>query len=519
MQTRLPVAAVLLTLLAQSAHAQAIVLDGAFDDWVGIPVGVTDPAGDSSGAFDVTEVRASLRGGELYLRFDIGAELNLQSGSGNDGTLVTSIVLPSGEELRIDARSRVNTLNGGPIGWNFLDLQTAPTFAATEFEARIDLSQFGVEQGDTVRIAFEGSDTVAPFEITAGAPLPDPTFASPERAPGSEFRIASLNTLRSGIIDFRQVEEIGRLVDGVDADIYAFQEEYDSNPAQIVSFLANVDPLEDGRAWNVHKNFDNIVASPYPVTPIPSEPENPGGSPTGAYAAAVVDLPLGPVIVFSIHPKCCGSIGSSEDQRRIRQTGAMVLTILKMRAGSWNAPFAHLNAYSDAPVVVIGDWNLVGSRQPLTLLENPDGAALTDLMLTELDGVRTATWIGGSTGPGSFQPGRLDLCAFDAERLSQASGYLVDTRTLPQAMLDQLGMEAGDSGASDHLLMVTDFRYDFPSRIDVNGDGQISVQDINLVVSNLGREGEGLPFPAGDTNGSGDVTVEDITTVVSALGR
>ncbi|MEM8835006.1 MAG: hypothetical protein AAGD00_04210 [Planctomycetota bacterium] len=520
MPDRLSLFAACVLLAAPSACAQQIVLDGTFDDWASVPVGVTDPAGDATGAFDVTEARATLRGGTLFLRFDISSERNLQSGSGSDGTLVITIQLPSGETLRIDTRARTNTLNGGPIGWNFLNLQTAPTFAATEFEARIDLSLFGVSEGDTVQVAFEGSDTVDAMAIAETSPLPAPTFASPNRAPGSEFRIASLNTLQSGIIDFRQTEEIGRLVDGVNAEIYAFQEEYDSNAQQIATFLGSVDPLEDGRAWNVHKNFDNVVASPYPVTPIPGESENPGsGTPTGAYAAAVVDLPFGPVIVLSIHPKCCGSIGSSEDDRRIRQTGAMALTILKMRAGSWNAPYAHLNAYRDAPVVVIGDWNLVGSRQPLTLLESPEGAALTDLLLTELDGIGTATWIGGNTGPGSFQPGRLDLCAYDAQRLSQASGFLVDTRRLPQMLLDELGMQAGDSGASDHLLMVTDFRYEFPSRIDVNGDEQISVQDINFVVSNLGLETDGAGFPPGDTNASGDVTVEDITIVVNSLGR
>ena len=49
---------------------------------------------------------------------------------------------------------------------------------------------------------------------------------------------------------------------------------------------------------------------------------------------------------------------------------------------------------------------------------------------------------------------------------------------------------------------------------DVNGDGQVNIQDLVLVASNLGKTGQN----AADVNGDGQVNIQDLVLVAGALG-
>ncbi len=500
--------------LAGVACGQPVRVDGVASEWVASDA-LSPEAGGSSGVFTVSSVSARSAGTRLYLRFDTGVTTNLQAGDPGEGTLVLDIrrTEPSAQRaLAVDFRARTLYRDGDPgevVTWAEAGIFVQPTYAASEYEFVLDLACVGIAQGETIAITFgDGGVGEDAAQYVLDEPFAAPAERSHERPPGTRLRIASINTLQTGLFDPRQRDELARLIDAVDAEVYCVQEEYGSQASQIATLLATIDPLEDGAAWNVHKNNDCVVASTLPLVPLPSL--------NSKYAAAAVDLGGGEgVIVFSVHPKCCGHRGSSEDAQRIWETEAMIAALADVRSGGAGAALA---PFADAPAVVIGDWNLVGSRTPLDLVEDPAGPDLRDVLIGPLVGRDVHTWRGASTGPGSFMPGRLDLAAVQREGLAVSNAFTLDTRVLGADDLAALGLQADDSGASDHLMLVTDLA--FPEGLcpgDIDGSGSVNVLDFGLLAESYGS-GPGLTRSEGDLTGDGYVDVFDFGAFVGAFG-
>ncbi len=132
--------------------AQTPIIDGVFDDWTSVPQLASDPAGDNSGAFDVTTLSATSDGKSLFVRFDIGQAINIQNGAKEDGTL--KLIISKGDEsLTVDFRGRSTVDESGKrIGWNDLGFRCLPTFASDVYELKIDLSSLEVKAGDKVSL-------------------------------------------------------------------------------------------------------------------------------------------------------------------------------------------------------------------------------------------------------------------------------------------------------------------------------------------------------------------------------
>ncbi len=421
------------------------VVDGAFDEWAGrLPVAL-DSFGDAAGAFDVTSVYAAVFGSDLFLTWDTNAGVNLQAGSFLDGTVLLEFGFSDGDTLTIDLRARVAHNGVGPVPWPVIRYETMPTFAAPRYETRVDLSSYVTGPGDTFTLDFGGSDSLdgGPVTLRTNRHRARDPHGTLVRPAGTDVRIASLNTLTSGLTNPPRRDAIGRLIDSVDAEIVCLQEEYSTSAAEAAARLNEIDPLEDGAAWNVWKWNDNMIASPHPVI---------GHAGGDGWAAAVVETPAGPVFVASVHPKCCGHAGNTDDLIRTFQMMDLAGTIAGLRAGSLEPELA---PYAAAPVVVVGDWNLVGSDMPLEVMLDPSGPALTELPMGRVVSGRATTW--ESPGGFGFSPGRLDLLTYDAAGLGVRNGFVLDSRELPAAALGTLGLQASDSAASDHLMLVADF--------------------------------------------------------------
>jgi predicted extracellular nuclease len=78
-----------------------------------------------------------------------------------------------------------------------------------------------------------------------------------------------------------------------------------------------------------------------------------------------------------MHAKCCGFAGSKEDDLRVQQSQQIVDELKRMRQGEFG------EAARNAPVILIGDYNLVGSRNPLDVL---NAAGLRDTICRAPDG-------------------------------------------------------------------------------------------------------------------------------------
>lgn len=434
--------------LIAPAWAQPLVVDGDFSDWPKEPVGVVDPEGDSTGELDATGLKAVLSGNTVHVWLEIAQTRNIQAGEQTDPDLILRIEPDGLPALEMSCRGRVirRMDNGQAVRWDAVRFAGAPTFASNQFEMRFDLSMLGTVGPQGVRLSLSGCDELGePVVVASGqrSKLPPPASIEPMERPG--LRLASLNTWRTGLLAPAQAPRLTRLLKAAEADVYLVQEEYNSSAAQLMSIFNTMRPLPGGASWQVHKRGDTAVVSRFPLIVLPNYDTS--------YSACAVQTGQGPVIVVSVHPKCCGYIGSSEDQQRIAQAGQTARLIEEIRAGQHNEQAA----LSEAPVIVGGDWNLVGSRGPLDRLTDPQLAGMGELRLVRTGAADTATWREPS-GLG-FAPGRLDLVVYDRERLKALKSEVWDTALMDAERLSRLGLQADDSDGSDHYLLLAEFAF------------------------------------------------------------
>jgi endonuclease/exonuclease/phosphatase family metal-dependent hydrolase len=423
-------------------------IDGLFEDWQGIAALAADAAGDATGGFDVTTVKVATRGTVVYLYFDVGKLLNAPSGPAAEGTLRLELTPASGSKLAVDLRGRKALTDGDKaLRWKEIGYVLAPTHASDRFEGRIDLAAVGGRPGDVVTLELSGSDALdapASFRLT-GAPH-TPSTREAGRAAGTAFRVASLNTLYDGLTDGQRGPRLGRLLKAAAADIYCFQEVFTAPAAAIASALTTLDPRGDSATWTAHKVADALVATRGSLKPVPLQ------SLSQQYAGAAVDVDGRSVVVFTLRPPCCGYIGDPSDAQRIAELKALAAAIAKLRQGQLGAD---LLPYQKAPVVVVGDWNLVGSRTPLdVMLDKSSGPGLAHLLLRHLRGDDVFTWYQDELD--AFPPGMLDVLVHSPD-LTPRRSFVLDTAELGDATLAKLGLQPDDSQASDHLMLVADF--------------------------------------------------------------
>lgn len=503
---RMPVLACLgMTLFVASASAVAQVpaVDGLFDEWSDATQIASDPFGDADWAFDVTEVHAQSHGSLLFVHFDTTTLLNIQSGPAEDGTLRLELGLPGAQHLTIDFRERLAYLGGNPnngVAWPDLNYVSMTTYAADRFELRVDLSLFGVDVGDSIEIDFSGSDALdEPAVFSFAEPADTPTIRSPQQEPCTTFRIASLNTLFGGLLNPNQAPAIGRLVQAAAADIYCFQEQ-NSPAGDIADRLEALDPLQNGAPWNVLVSWDTVIASQALMLPIPH----------GGDAAAIVDFGSdGAVGVFSIHPPCCGYIGNGQDLGRIAEMEEIVATIEDLRDGALGQD---LEPYRYIPIIIVGDWNLVGSRTPLDMVEDPGGPNQTHWLLRHLVDSDVFTWRSLNTSPGGFSPGLLDLLTYSTGLLNPRNGFVLYRGELTDDLLDELQLDPADSAASDHFMLVGDFAT--LANGDLNGNGQTDAADLAQLLGSWGP----CPLCPADLNGDGIIDATDLAFLLGNWG-
>ncbi len=428
--------------------AEIIRIDGDFKDWQEVEMLASDPGGDAQGAFDVTRVYAASQGSILYLRFDTGRILNIQNGPESEGTLGLMIGLPDDRQLKLDMRGRRAHLSEDPdegIPWRDLKYSVGPTHAQDEFELQVDLHQFGVEMGDSVSIQFSGSDQLdAPVRITLSQPRGELTHRSSLRLPGTDIRIVSFNTYVDGLSDPNRAEVMERLLKAVDGDVYCFQEEWESS--DIDRIMKRLGLLHRVGLTAIHQVHGNMIASRYPLKALPSA--------NGNYALARIDVGGNSLFVMSVHLSAMGYIGSKEDLRRIQQAAALLDTVTEINRGTYDARDGERRG---SGIVMVGDFNLVGSRTPVDLLATEAISGLENWTLPHLAGDSVVTWRGGVWS--SFSPGKLDYSLHSSATLIRKNGFVLNSELLSQTELDKLKLERTDSHASDHLLMVTDYQF------------------------------------------------------------
>jgi hypothetical protein len=449
------------------------VADGDFSEWSAATLRATDTTGDAAAGItprlDIVAMHTIGEGSRLSVMIEFAAALNLASGALQSPSLRLQITAGT-RSLWIDFRTRKAYRDGNTavvIPWPQIDFVSQPTTASTRHEMRIDLASIGVTAGSTVSLQFTGSDALAaPVSMVMGpadtTPVPRRTAA---RASCSPLRIASFNTYFSALIDTARVNQAKRLIDAVDADVYVFQEEYSSNASQVTTVMNAVDPLENGQPWTVIRRGELVITSPHVMLPLPL-PAN------SNYYAAVVRIPGMDVLIVNNHMKCCGYAGDTSDNTRIVETNAAVALINDFRAGALGAT---LSPYRNVPVIVVGDWNLVGSTTPADLWAANPGPALTRSPIRNLIGKDVVTW--SSPNGLDFWPGVLDVLMYSRGSTFLRNSFLLDSTLLNPSELAALALQSADSLVSDHRMLVMDFGPLPPS--DFNHDGFLDFTDFD----------------------------------------
>ncbi|MCB9556228.1 MAG: endonuclease/exonuclease/phosphatase family protein [Deltaproteobacteria bacterium] len=422
-------------------------IDGVFAEWDGV-ARTTDPAGDNTKDIDLLAVQAMRVGDRLMVAFEIATAVNAHAGRAGDGSLLFEIKSAK-RALTLDLRARTLLRDNDPqqaLRWSAVGYLIAPTYAAKRFEFSLKLNELQLAADEAPTITISGSDTLAAPLTVTHRQSPDAAALRPiTRQRASDLRIASLNTWFDGLTSAARGAAARRLVKAVAANIYCFQEAFQGTANTIANALQTADPHADGAAWNVHHAGDLVIAAREQLLPLPT-----GNQP---FVGAALRIDSRPLVVYTTRPACCGYAGNGPDLERLSAMKLLAESIAALRQGKVGS---ELVAFKDAPVIVVGDFNLVGSRAPLDALLSASQARLSHWPLTHLDRGENYTWRG--LDKEDYPPGTLDYLLHDSA-LTRRNGFILQTDRLDATTLNASGLQAADSQAADHLLLVGDFAW------------------------------------------------------------
>ncbi len=418
----------------------------------------------------------TLQGGQRTTRLLIDADADAQTGMRYEST---------GQALGVDLEIQISPAQAdgspgvGAAAWAWgsdhrkirlshseIGFIFTPSYAARDFEARIDralspevqrrlgstVRTLGSTQRVRVRVAQmdrDGRELWASGVMEASAPpagVRAPSGVIPSRAPGS-VRVVSHNVLHAS--PGKDPGEFVRMYRALEPHVILVQE-WDGYSGEMLAAWFNERVPIDG-TWSAVAHQSEragvAVVSRLPVREALTEPiEAPGGNWPVRFVGAVVESDAGPMLVGSMHLKCCGSAGSPEDERRVHETRA--INAFVQRA---------MDERGIGMCVLGGDLNLVGSRPPLDVLRaglDADGSDLETAGAVVVGDTWRHTWTDDRS---LFTPGRLDWMVYSGSSQRETSAFVLETRGLSRGALSRTGLRQNDSRASDHLPVVADF--------------------------------------------------------------
>jgi len=492
-------------LCAPVAKAQwlRVTHDGFTPEWEGWPVLATDASGDANP--DLQVLQASRDENTLTLRLRLGADLLLQETNtlklalDTDWNTATGTAAEGlGAELVWTFGSRSGSYKYGTstaitVRHDDLGLRTLPTHAASDYEVTFNLAA----RPDGTHLLFPLDSLKAVFYQSGGDRLPASGFStvrigtgslpaeparSPQRVADGTLRIAAWNVLSSGLFNTTYTAQYDRLLTLLAPDIISFEEVWNETAAQTVSRLNLLVP-ELGPWTAVKLDAGNVIAARFPIRNSWLVQSN------YRETAALIDASsvLGDSLLFiACHLRCCTANAERQDE-----ADGLIQFLKDARS-----PGGAITLPAGTPMLMAGDFNLVGDRQQLVTLvtgdivdnatygvDSPpdwDGSPLRDLvpLLPTLPDAAT-WWDNGST----YLPGRLDLMLYTDSALENLRSGILASSFLGAAELAAWGLLASDSwDASDHYPVWGDFRLPVQS-VEAPGLGITRLADTTLQLS------------------------------------
>lgn len=461
--------------LPLAAQGLRFTIEGDLGEWSTISP-TSDPAGD--GTLDLLALRAARDENSLVLALECGNEFLLQESNSlrlyldADGDAGTGLAVEGiGAELVWSFGSRSGTayLPGSQsVDHEDVGLRTLPTHTSAQYEIALDL-----DAAPSGQPLFAGSQARAVFKDLAGGDrLPNAGSVTIDLAPptlpplvrgdlarpaGQALRLLSWNTEFGGLFDNAVTGSYDRVLTALAPDLIVFCEIWDQSASQVEDRLEQLVP-EQGPWHAVKIDGGNAIATPLPV--LGSWLVQSGYRETAVRVDATSRIG-GEVLLVGCHLRCC----SANAQRQDEMDG--LVEFLK----DVREPGGRLTLAAGTPILLAGDFNLVGDRQQLlTLLtgdivdngaygpDSPpdwDGGELEDLVPRHLGGPDTWTWSGEGS---SYLPGRLDFVFYTGSVLQAVNSGALWTPELTAGELSTWGLQASDAPlAADHCPIFADF--------------------------------------------------------------
>jgi len=448
-----------------------MVLDGSPDEWDRPNSGYADGHAIYLNFSPKTDFPSAIQAAPYTTRIRIDADQNPKTGRPMRWMSLTAMVQePQGVDLLVELspKNEQGTIgigssvieydqSGNPTytGHAALGFAFLPTYASTTYEARIDRLAPGaalLANAGPIDIVIDQIDedgrflwsTTIVLDLPKITQSPKPDVAIPEK-PKKSVRVMSSNVLFSSPL--KNPEPFARVLDAIDPDVILYQEWFNTPIEKVQGWL----DTHAGKGWSVHMPSSKagvaIATRNRVITTYDTVIAESGTGRPARVVAALIDTDAGELLAISIHLKCCGNAGSSEDAKRIDQ------------AKSINAfvRFVH-EQHPRAKVVIAGDFNLVGSYEPMATMVEGLGKRGRDLSTVEAQQLGDASMITWKDEKSRFSPGRLDWMLIDESMSKAVNAFILDTRTLSDASLRRMKLEPDDSKASDHLPIVIDLK-------------------------------------------------------------
>lgn len=445
---------ILIVAICITPQAQ-VVIDGFFDDWENVEA-LADTEGDDGDGLDILSVSITDDADRLYIQVRIAEEVNLQEVSNLaillniDNDASTGGKLSNfGYEIAYFVGDRVGVVVDGnrflPADFQELGFVFLPTVSSRVFEFTFlkstRVNGVDINLGDQVTVGVLDANEEDRWPDTGDyvyAMQSQPVYVNPSTRLGSldrDFRLVSYNSRFDGLFASQGSVQEGYMVD-VQPDIVLWQELFDANNPRLRSALENMTVDWPEVHVSTSPGIGVAMISRWPILDDVAIDGN---------AAYLVDLDTDTILVINVHYPCCDN-----DFDRQREVDRVMQFIREVQSES-----AELDVPDNAPIILAGDMNLVGSARQYTamitgnilfngqfgpdFLPDYDGSNLADAVPLVLGSNLAYTWFNTDQ---SFAPGRLDLCLYTDSRLE---------------LLNAFGYRPSDNQPSDHIPLVVDF--------------------------------------------------------------
>jgi len=485
-----------ISLIPVMLHAQSgrILMDGEFSDWDEVSYLYEDSVGDAAaGGVDFGGFKILNDETFLYLYIELNFEVNLQSFLNTtlyldtDNDSATGFAIENiGAELtwNFAAKSGLFYIGGGStvIAHTDIRLRTFPTVSSEIFEISIGLDSKpdgsnDLFTGDTISILLIDADNsdmlpdsgvnliykILPVNLEPIVPIGISNNDS------SFLRFLSWNVRADDLFDPNLFDEYDRILSALNPEIIAFQEIYSHDSADLKELMESILPSGTGEEWfTLIDSNDIALASRYNI--LESWLPN---SPNRAFFVELKPVYAKNLLVIGAHPRCC----ANDAGRQIEIDGIMAFFRDALSTGGV------IDLEEDTPVILAGDFNLVGERRQLEtlltgdILDNTtwgsdfspdwDGTNLSDAIPRHTDLLQTYTWRNDNS---QFSPGRLDFIIYTDSAIKLENSFMLWTDEMSADTLNAYNLVASDTRfASDHLPVVADFSLQMPEPVAISG--------------------------------------------------